>query len=52
MGGGLGGAIETGRSLDFEGSRERKLSGLLLSVMERMGVELPQFGDATEPLAI
>jgi hypothetical protein len=52
MGGGLGGAIETGRSLDFEGSRERKLSGLLLSVMERMGVELSQFGDASEPLAI
>jgi hypothetical protein len=52
MAGGLGGAIETGRCLDFENSRDRKISGLYLSIMERMGVRLPRFGDATEPLEI
>jgi hypothetical protein len=50
--GGLGGALETGRSLDFENSRDRKMSGLFLSIMDRMGVTLPRFGDATEPLTI
>ncbi|MEQ8788316.1 MAG: DUF1552 domain-containing protein [Pirellulaceae bacterium] len=51
LAGGLGGKLETGRSLDFEQSQDRKMSGLYLSIMERMGVRLPQFGDATEPLA-
>ncbi len=52
MAGGLGGAFETGRSLDFESSKERKMSGLYLSILDRMGVRLPRFGDATEPLTI
>lgn len=52
MAGGLGGRLETGRSLDFENSRDRKMSALFLSIMDRMGVALPRFGDATEPLAI
>lgn len=52
LAGGTGGAMQTGRSLDFETSKERKLSGLLLGVMEKMGVTLPRFGDATEPLTI
>jgi hypothetical protein len=50
--GSLGGKMQMGRSLDFETSKERKLSGLLLGVMEQMGVALPRFGDATEPLTI
>lgn len=52
MAGGLGGTLETGRSLDFEDSRDRKMSALYLAIMERMGVSMPKFGDATEPLAI
>jgi hypothetical protein len=52
MAGGLGGALETGRSLDFENSRDRKMSGLYLTIMDRMGVTLPTFGDASEPLTI
>lgn len=52
VGGGLGGTLKTGRSLDYENSKQRKLSALLLSVMDRMGVTLPRFGDATEPLSI
>lgn len=52
MAGGLGGSFQTGRSLDFEDSRERKMSALYLTILERMGVSLPSFGDASEPLAI
>jgi hypothetical protein len=52
MAGGLGGTIETGRSLDFENSQERKMSSLYLSVMDRMGVSLKQFGDAKGQLSI
>lgn len=52
MAGSLCGTIETGRSLDFESSRERKMSALYLSLMDRMGINLPGFGDAIEPLPI
>ncbi|MCA9175793.1 MAG: DUF1552 domain-containing protein [Planctomycetales bacterium] len=50
LSGGLGGSLETGLAMDFESSRERKFSALLLSIAARMGVELPAFGNATEPL--
>ena len=52
VGGGLGGAFQTGRTLDFENSKDRKFSSLLMTLMDRMGVTLPRFGDATEPLSI
>jgi len=48
MSGKMGGELETGRYLDFEKSKDRKMSGLYLNIMERMGVRLPAFGDATE----
>ena len=51
MAGSLRGALKTGRSLDFEKSSDRKMSGLYLTLMQRMGVTLPQFGNADEPLA-
>ena len=53
LAGGLGGTLETGRVLDFTGSGDdqRKLCSLYLSLMERMGVKLPRFGDATTRLA-
>jgi len=51
MSGKMGGALETGRYLDFEKSKDRKMCGLYLNIMERMGVRLPAFGDATEPNA-
>ena len=52
--GGLGGTLETGRILDFEnaGDDHRKLCSLHLSIMDRMGVKLPRFGDADARLAI
>jgi outer membrane murein-binding lipoprotein Lpp len=52
MAGGLGGKLRTGRSLDFEQSRERQLSSLYLTLLDHMGVALPRFGDATTPLEI
>jgi len=50
--GGLGGAIETGRSLDYldGGDDKRKLCSLYLSIMDRMGVTLDRFGDADRHL--
>ena len=46
--GGLGGTLETGRSLDYlyAGDDHRKLCSLYLSIMDRMGVKLERFGDA------
>src|SRR6266508_3831455 len=46
--GALGGALETGRSLDYlgAGDEKRKLCSLYLSIMDRMGVTLEHFGDA------
>ena len=51
--GGLGGALETGRALDYEkrGDDNRKLCSLYLSILDRMDVKLPSFGDASERLA-
>jgi len=51
--GGLGGALQTGRVLDYrdKGDDNRKLCSLYLSLMDRMGVKLEQFGDAATRLA-
>jgi hypothetical protein len=51
--GGMGGTLETGRSLDYlyAGDDNRKLCSLYLSIMDRMGVPLDQFGDADIRLA-
>ena len=51
--GGLGGTLETGRVLDYReaGDDHRKICSLYLSLMDRMGVQLEQFGDADSRLA-
>jgi len=53
LAGGLGGTLETGRALDYSDRDEgdRKLCGLYLSIMDRMGVEVDRFGDAEVRLA-
>ena len=53
LAGGLGGQLKTGRSLDYmqSGNDKRKLCSLYLTLMDRMGLELPQFGDSKERLA-
>jgi hypothetical protein len=47
------GTIRTGQVLDYfdKGDDHRKVCSLHLSLMDRMGVELSQFGDATTRLA-
>jgi hypothetical protein len=51
--GSLSGKLETGRVLDYTGRGDdnRKLCGLYLSLMNRMGVQADRFGDATAQLA-
>jgi hypothetical protein len=53
LAGGLGGALETGRTLEYRDADDgrRKLCSLYLSLMDRMGVRLDRFGDAEERLA-
>ncbi|MES1256346.1 MAG: DUF1552 domain-containing protein [Acidobacteriota bacterium] len=48
LAGGLGGTLETGRTLDYQeaGDANRKMCSLYLSIMDRMGVKLDRFGDA------
>ncbi|MEY5014860.1 MAG: hypothetical protein RIS92_1218, partial [Verrucomicrobiota bacterium] len=52
MAGGLGGAFQTGRSLDFEKSQNRKFSSLLMTIADRMGLPLDAFGDSTQSLDV
>jgi hypothetical protein len=51
--GGLTGALQTGRVIDYRerGDDNRKLCSLYLSIMDRMDVRLPRFGDADARLA-
>jgi hypothetical protein len=48
LAGGLGGTLETGRTLNYldAGNDHRKMCSLYLSLMDRFGVKLDQFGDA------
>lgn len=51
--GGLGGELRTGRVLNYldKPDADRRLCGLYLGLMNRMGVKANTFGDATAPLA-
>ena len=46
-----GGKIATGKVLDYRQQPERQMCRLYLSMMQKMGVNLPSFGDAKTPLA-
>ena len=48
--GGAGGRIKGGRVLDYKEKPERQMCRLYLSMMEKMNVRLPKFGDATKGL--
>jgi hypothetical protein len=52
LAGGLGGTLETGRTLNYLGESEdkRKMCSLYLSLMDRFGIKLDRFGDAGERL--
>ncbi len=51
--GSLGGTVKTGRVLDYldRGDENRRLCSLYLSIMDRMGLRLESFGDASNRLA-
>lgn len=48
-----GGSLQTGRILDYldQGDENRRACSLYLSLMDRMGVEVPRFGDTDRRLA-
>ncbi len=48
LAGGLGGTLQTGRSLSYlsEGEDKRKMCSLYLSLMDRFGMKLDRFGDS------
>jgi len=49
--GGGGGRIQGGRNLDYLGKPDRQMCRLYLSMMDKMGVHMKEFGDATQPLS-
>jgi Protein of unknown function (DUF1552) len=48
LAGGLGGTLETGRTLNYldAGDDNRKMCSLYLSILDRMGIQSDHFGDA------
>ncbi|HWB87208.1 MAG TPA: DUF1552 domain-containing protein [Bryobacteraceae bacterium] len=52
LAGGLGGTLETGRTLNYLNASEdnRKMCSLYLSLMDRFGLKLEQFGDSATRL--
>lgn len=46
-----GGQIQTGRILDYLGKPNRKMCSLYLSLLDKAGVSLKEFGDSKERLA-
>src|SRR5712671_544396 len=48
--GGAGGRLKGGRVLDYKEKSSRQMCRLYLSMMDKMNVRLPKFGDATKGL--
>ena len=48
--GGAGGRIQGGQVLDYAGKSERQMCRLYLSMMDKMNLRVPKFGDASAPL--
>ncbi len=48
--GGAGGRIAGGRVLDYKEKPDRQMCRLYLSMMDKMAVRMPKFGDASQPL--
>jgi hypothetical protein len=49
--GGAGGQFRGGRVLDYLGRPNRKMCSLYLSMLDKYGIEMPQFGDSSQRLA-
>ncbi|MBL8178895.1 MAG: DUF1552 domain-containing protein [Bryobacterales bacterium] len=54
LAGGLGGTLQTGRTLNFlkEPEEKRRMCNLYLSLMDRFDIELEQFGDSRQRLEL
>jgi hypothetical protein len=50
MVGGGGGRVQGGRVIDYTGKSERQMCRLYLSMLDKVGLHLPKFGDADQPL--
>lgn len=48
--GGAGGRIKGGRVLKYDGNPNRQMCRLYLSMMDKMNLHMPKFGDAWQPL--
>jgi hypothetical protein len=48
--GGGGGRIKGGRVLKYDNNPNRQMCRLYLSMMDKMQLRMPKFGDATQPL--
>ena len=48
--GGAGGRIKGGRIIDYKEKSDRQMCRLYLSMMDKMNVQLPKFGDASKAL--
>src|SRR5712692_6884485 len=48
--GGAGGRIKGGRVLDYKEKPDRQMCRLYLTMLDKLNVRLPKFGDATKPL--
>src|SRR5437899_4633389 len=48
--GGAGGRIQGGRVLDYKEKPDRQMCRLYLTMLDKLNVRLPKFGDATKPL--
>jgi len=48
--GGAGGRVKGGRVLDYSGKADRQMCRLYLSMLDKMNVRVPSFGDASHPL--
>ena len=46
-----GGQLQSGRTLDYLDKPNRKMCSLVLSLMDKHGVRLSEFGDSKERLA-
>jgi hypothetical protein len=49
--GGAGGRSQGGRVLDYRGKPNRKMCSLYLSMLDKYGIHLKEFGDSTERLS-
>ena len=45
-----GGRIQGGRVLDYKEKPDRQMCRLYLTMLDKLNVRLPKFGDATKPL--